>query len=107
MTPEEEKAKSFIEALQKENEEILVYENEKAKWYTNSWTKSATEWAHKKCGLDETMVLIAIEKENGDKAFVVLEKKGNEMSPIYENPNYEALCYFLDALSISRGTRKK
>lgn len=109
MTPkeQEEMANAMIEALQKENNEELVFENDKAKWFSNSWTRSATDWAHKKCGLKEIVVLIAEHKEEGEKSYIILERRENEMSPIYENTNYEAVCYHLDAMSVARGTRKK
>lgn len=78
-------------------EERLCFEDDYAKYYTNTFTKTLTEYAQKdNCSNGnkgvECFVLLAKSK-CGDTEYVIFNNKG---MPIYANASYESVACMID-----------
>lgn len=82
-------------------EDTFVAENGKVKWYKNSWTKSAEEWAAG-WGLKGIRCLIAEQKSTGERDYVLIQ--GNEF--IYESKQYEAIGVHIDIMAAHDGLKR-
>ncbi len=82
----------------------LVAENEISWFYTTWFSSEATKYAHSK-ELKGLVVLLVESKEDTSQSYVVIDQKAE--SYVYDNTNYEAVLYWIDAAAFSRSFEKK
>jgi hypothetical protein len=80
----------------------LVAENEKCKFFINSFTVEAEKWAQK-YGMKDIKCLLAVQKDNkNDKSYVLIRNE----EFIYDTTSYEALGCYIDAFAVSEGRKR-
>jgi len=89
-------------------ENVLVFETDKAKWYTNDMTKSIDEWLCKDSLAEQKGIPSIIFKNfksyfcelSSGKVYVIIDNK--EGSIIHESTSFEALCVYIDMLRFNQ-----
>ena len=81
------------------SKDIKVSENAVCKFYVNSWTKGAEQWAAS-YGFDDIKCLLAVQKKNtSDKSYVLI--RNDEF--IYDSKKYEDVGVHIDIIALSEG----
>lgn len=79
-------------------EEKIYFEDEYAKYYTNSFTKTLTKYAQEDNptnGNKGIKCFVLLADKNGYREYVIFNDKG---IPIYANSSYEAISVIIDIL---------
>ena len=84
-------------------EEVMVFENEKARFYRSKWTDSANRYA-REYGFEDIFCFIAVMKEDeNDRSYVLI----CEQNIVYDTKQYEALCSHIDMVALVEGKERK
>jgi len=80
-------------------DEKFVAENEVCRFFTNNFTRSASDYAVNRWKLESCYVLLAEQKTNKEKSYLLIDDTTKEI--LYATENYEALVYHIDMVGLA------
>jgi hypothetical protein len=81
----------------------LVVENEVCQFWMTDMTNGASDWAQKKRGIKDLICLLAVQKKDADRYFVLLDTKTNQI--LHASKSFEDIACKIDKIAIGEGRK--
>lgn len=80
-------------------DEKFAAENDQCRFYTNNFTRSASDYAVNRWHLENYYVLVAELKKSNERSYILVNEQEKQI--VYSTENYEALVYHIDMLGLA------